>query len=79
MSTINPHQDEWRRGIVKWYDGKYGFITGDDGKDVFVHLGAVQKSLLKPIDITGGARVEFTATKAPNKRSPDVTLLRLID
>jgi CspA family cold shock protein len=27
------------KGTVKWYDSKkgYGFIKGDDGKDVFAH------------------------------------------
>ena len=31
------------KGIVKWFDCKkgFGFITGADGKDVFVHQSAV--------------------------------------
>ena len=31
------------KGTVKWYDNYigYGFIQGDDGKDVFVHRTAV--------------------------------------
>ena len=30
-------------GHVKWYNTRkgFGFITGDDGKDVFVHRSAV--------------------------------------
>ena len=30
-------------GIVKWYDSEkgFGFITGDDGEDVFVHVSTL--------------------------------------
>ncbi|WP_454052822.1 cold-shock protein [Clostridium sp. Marseille-Q7071] len=32
-------------GIVKWFDNKkgYGFISGNEGKDVFVHYSQVKE------------------------------------
>jgi CspA family cold shock protein len=32
------------RGRVKWFNGKkgHGFITGADGKDVFVHYSTIE-------------------------------------
>lgn len=40
-------------GIVKWYNGEkgFGFINADDGgKDVFVHVSALQRSNLVGLD-----------------------------
>ncbi|MFN6991281.1 MAG: cold shock domain-containing protein, partial [Fervidobacterium sp.] len=47
------------RGTVKWFDSSkgYGFITGEDGKDVFVHFSAVQMDGFKTLK--EGDSVEF--------------------
>lgn len=52
--------------VKKWFDDKgFGFITGDDGQDVFVHhrdiAGAGRKSL------TPGQRVEYEIVDNPPK------------
>jgi cold shock protein len=53
------------QGLVKWFnDAKgYGFITQEDGQDVFVHYSAVQGSGFRTL--AEGDRVEFEVTRGP--------------
>ena len=46
-------------GKVKWFNAAkgYGFITGDDGKEVFVHFSAIQSEGYKTLD--EGQAVEY--------------------
>ena len=54
------------KGTVKWFNAEkgYGFITGEDGNDVFVHFSAIQGEGFKTLDegqavtydLTEGAR-----------------------
>jgi CspA family cold shock protein len=45
------------KGTVKWYNTRkgFGFIEGEDGKDVFVHQSAVPMGTF----LNEGNRVEF--------------------
>ncbi|MDQ2670893.1 MAG: cold-shock protein [Gemmatimonadota bacterium] len=47
------------QGTVKWFDDAkgFGFITGENGKDVFVHHSAIQGQGFK--SLREGQRVEF--------------------
>ncbi len=47
------------KGTVKWFDASkgYGFITAEDGKEVFVHYTAIQTDGYKTL--AEGDEVEF--------------------
>ena len=53
------------QGAVKWFSNQkgYGFITQDDGKDIFVHYSAIKGDGFKTLE--EGQRVEFEITKGP--------------
>ena len=53
------------QGLVKWFnDAKgYGFITQEDGQDVFVHYSAGQGGGFR--SLAEGDRVEFEVTRGP--------------
>jgi CspA family cold shock protein len=42
----------YMQGKVKWFNAEkgYGFIEGEDGKDVFVHFSAIQTEGFKTLD-----------------------------
>ncbi len=52
-------------GTVKWFNGSkgYGFITREEGEDVFVHFNAIQGDGYKTLD--EGDKVEFEVTQGP--------------
>ena len=47
------------KGTVKWFNAEkgYGFITGEDGADVFVHFSAIQTDGYRTLE--EGQKVEF--------------------
>ncbi len=59
------------KGKVKWFnDAKgYGFITQENGEDVFVHFSAIQGDGFK--SLKQAAAVEFEVTSGP--KGPQAT------
>ena len=53
------------QGTVKWFnDAKgYGFISRQNGEDVFVHFSAIQAGGLRSLQ--EGQAVQFDVTKGP--------------
>jgi CspA family cold shock protein len=51
------------RGTVKWFNAEkgYGFISIEDGNDVFVHFSAIQGDGFKTLE--EGQAVEFEITQ----------------
>lgn len=51
------------KGTVKWFNAEkgYGFISIEDGNDVFVHFSAIQGDGFKTLD--EGQSVEFDITE----------------
>ncbi len=65
------------QGVVKWFNPTkgYGFIAPETGgKDVFVHIRAVQKAGLR--NLNEGQRLGFEIEQQQNGRAAAVNLQR---
>ncbi|MTI66651.1 MAG: cold-shock protein [Firmicutes bacterium] len=60
-----------KTGTVKWFNAEkgFGFITVEDGDDVFVHYSAINQDGFKTLE--EGQEVEFEITEG--KRGPQAT------
>ena len=63
-------------GKVKWFNAEkgYGFITGEDGKDVFVHYSSINAEGFKTLD--EGQTVTYNLIESDRgKQASDVTVV----
>ena len=53
------------KGKIKWFSNQkgYGFVTCEDGKDVFIHFSAIVGDGYK--SLAEGDEVEFEITQGP--------------
>ena len=53
------------QGTVKWFNGAkgYGFISRQNGEDVFVHSSAIEAAGFK--SLREGQKVQFDVTRGP--------------
>lgn len=53
------------QGTVKWFNAEkgFGFITQEDGTDVFAHFSAIQSDGFKTLD--EGQKVAFDVEEGP--------------
>ena len=64
------------KGQVKWFDSKkgYGFITGENGKEIFVHFSGIMSDGFKSLN--EGQQVEFeVGNGAKGEQAVNVTVV----
>ncbi|NPA92724.1 MAG: cold-shock protein [Chloroflexi bacterium] len=67
---------ERQTGTVKWFNATkgYGFITPDEGRDVFVHYSGIRGTGYRSLE--EGQRVEFEVVDTPKgPQAQDVVVL----
>lgn len=83
-SHVDPNV--WVEGTVKWYEGRYGYITATgEFSDNFLHMSVLRKSginiadLVKSLDAGMTISVRFKRMKPENATErPRVTVVTIV-
>jgi CspA family cold shock protein len=76
LGTPQERGEDMSQGTVKWFNPTkgYGFVAPDaGGKDVFVHISAVQKAGMRTLN--EGQKIRFDIEQQPNGRAAAVNLV----
>ncbi len=76
MSDINIFNTFFMTGKVKWFDSKkgYGFITAENGKEIFVHFSGIATDGFKSLN--EGQSVQFeVGSGAKGEQAINVTVV----
>ena len=76
LPNINTHNRIYMKGKVKWFDSKkgYGFITSENGKEIFVHFSGIAAKGFKSLN--EGQTVEFeVANGAKGEQAVNATVV----
>ncbi|MDD3224374.1 MAG: cold-shock protein [Clostridium sp.] len=63
-------------GTVKWFNAEkgFGFITGEDGNDVFAHFSQINSEGYKSLD--EGQKVTYDVVKGPKgPQAENITII----
>ena len=63
-------------GTVKWFNAEkgFGFITGEDGKDVFAHFSQINSDGYKSLQ--EGQKVSYDVVKGPKgPQAENITII----
>jgi CspA family cold shock protein len=65
ISKTMQRRNRMANGVVKWFNNSkgFGFITQENGEDVFVHFSAIQGDGFKSLN--EGDKVTFEVVKGP--------------
>jgi CspA family cold shock protein len=65
ICTISRRKQQMSNGSVKWFNESkgFGFITSEDGKDVFVHFSSIKADGFKTL--AEGDKVSFDIEMGP--------------
>ncbi len=77
MASLDGKEVQRMKGTVKWFNEKkgYGFISTDEGKDVFVHFSAIKGEGFRTL--YEGQKVELDVEDSP--KGPHAANVQVIE